>query len=200
MVHATCLYNGCLPCTDENNLVNQHQSGFLVQFSNHKGQTVTDRHKPSSTDTTLALHAWYSSLPSDHHEEMQYEYPFPNTYPLKSSKVPYSELYTKFCTLPSSPAVTQTNSGIRKTTSRGMWPKSVLPANTLQFISLNTAAGSFKALMTKAPAGDFYPLLGQLLRNESNHTLSCSSVSSRLCTGTLQTSHIELCAMTLLMH
>lgn len=101
---------------------------------------------------------------------------------------------------PSSPAVTQTNSGIRKTSSTGMWPKFVFPANTLQYISLNTAAGSFKALMTKTPAGDFYPLLGQLLRNSSNHSLSCSSVSSRLCTGTLQTPHIELCAMTLLMH
>lgn len=87
---------------------------------------------------------------------------------------------------PSSPAVTQSNSGIRKTGSTGMWPKFVFPANTLS-ISLNRAAGSFKALMAITPAGDFYPLLGQLLRNASNHTLSCSSVSPRLCTGTLQT-------------
>lgn len=197
MVQATCLYNGCLPCTDENNLVNQHQSGFLVQCSNHKGQTETHWHKPPSTDTTLTLHAWYSSLPSDPHEEMQREYPFPVTYPIQSEAL-YSELYTKH--YPSSPAITQTNSGIRKTSSTGMWPKFLFPANISQYISLNTAAGSFKALMTQTPTGDFYPLLGQLLRNSSNHTLSCSSVSSKLCTGTLQTPHIELCAMTLFMH
>lgn len=99
MVQATCLYNGCLPCTDENNLVNQHQSGFLVQCSNHKGQTETDWHKPSSTDTTLTLHAWYSSLPSDPHEEMQQEYPFAVTYALQSSELLCSELYTKYCTI-----------------------------------------------------------------------------------------------------
>lgn len=34
---------------------------------------------------------------------------------------------------PSSPAVTQSNSGIRKTSSTGMWPKFVFPANTLQY-------------------------------------------------------------------
>lgn len=99
MVQATCLYNGCLPCTDENNLVNQHQSGFLVQCSNHKGQTETDWHKLSSTDTTLTLYAWYPSFPSDPHEEIQQEYPFPVTHPLQSSEVLYSELYTKSCTL-----------------------------------------------------------------------------------------------------
>lgn len=79
---------------------------------------------------------------------------------------------------PSSPAGTQSNSGIRKTSSTGMWPKFVFPANTLQYISLNTAAGSFKALMATPPARDFYPSLGQLLRNAHNHTLSCSSVCS----------------------
>lgn len=196
MVQATCLYNGCLPCTDENSLVNQHQSGFLVQCSSHKGQTETEWHKPSSTNTTLTSHARSSSLPSDPHEEMQQEYPFPVTYSLQS-EVLYSELYTTYCTLST---CRNSNSGIRKTSSTAMWPKFVFPANTLQYISLNTAAGSFKALMTKTPAGDFYPLLGQLLRNASNHTLSCSSVSSRLCTGTLRTPHTELCAMTLLMH
>lgn len=179
MVQATCLYNGCLPCTDENNLVNQHQSGFLVQCSNHKGQTETDWHKLSSTDTTLTLYAWYP--------------PFQVTLMRRYNKnilflLPILYKAVKFSTLncipnpvhyPSSPAVTQSNSGIRKTISTGMWPKFVFPANTLQYISLNTAAGSFKALMATTPARDFHPSLGQLLRNAHNHTLSCSSVSPR---------------------
>lgn len=179
MVQATCLYNGCLPCTDENNLVNQHQSGFLVQCSNHKGQTETDWHKLSSTDTTLTLYAWYPSFPSDPHEEIPQEYPFPVTHPLQSSECSTLNCIPNPVHYPSSPAVTQSNSGIRKTSSTGMWPKFVFPANTLQYISPNTAAGSFKALMATTPARDLYPSLGQLLRNALNHALSCSSVSSR---------------------
>lgn len=49
----------------------------------------------------------------------------------------------------------KTNSDISKTISRRMWLEFVFIANTLQCISLNTAGGSCKALMTIIPVGDF---------------------------------------------
>lgn len=86
---------------------------------------------------------------------MQWEYPFPVTYPLQSSEVLYSELYTKYCRIST---LTCSNSNQLRHKENNQYRNVTrvwVSSNTLQYISLNTAAGCFKALMTITTAGDF---------------------------------------------
>lgn len=158
MVQATCLYNGCLPCTDENNLVNQHQSGFLVQCSNHNSQTETDWYKPSSTDTSLPHWLQMLIIPPSQViliRRCNENITFLLATLYKAVKYYTLNIYQTLYNIHPHLQELKTSSDIRKTISKGMWLEFAFPANTLQCISLNTAGGSCKALMTIIIVGDF---------------------------------------------